>query len=67
MAEWLATRPALGVFMGGLVYLGLKGGILKVSADSLYAITFWSALGGLFAKTLYDMLLGLLKSLVPKP
>ena len=66
MAEWLATRPALGLFMGGLVYIGIVGHILTVQSDSLQAKVFWALLAGLFAKTLYDMLSGLLKSLVPK-
>jgi hypothetical protein len=66
MAEWLVTRPALGLFMGGLVYIGIAGSVLKVQSDSLQVKVFWALLGGLFAKTLYDMLSGLLKSLVPK-
>src|SRR5262245_28340278 len=53
MAEWLVTRPALGLIMGGAIYVGIEGKALGVKSDSLHATVFWALLGGLFAKTLY--------------
>jgi hypothetical protein len=67
MAEWLMTRPALGLFMGWLAYFGISGNVLRPQTMSvtLEAMIFWAAVAGLFAKTLYDLLLGFLKALVP--
>ena len=58
------TRPLLGAATGPLVALGLSAGIFKETASELPAVVFWSALGGLFAKTLIDKLKDLFANLI---
>src|SRR5262249_44034053 len=56
MAPWFLYRPVLGAAAGLAVYLGLTGGVWKVTTDPSQ-LAFYCLLGGLFSKSLFDLLL----------
>jgi hypothetical protein len=55
---WYLLRPVIGMTIGIVIYIVIRGGILKVgsSPDQLnqYAMAGFSLLGGLFSKEILD-------------
>jgi hypothetical protein len=69
MFSWFIGRPILGAAVGVLAYLGLTGQILSEGMASTLTVgpptrlAFFTALAGLFAKTLLDLLLEVTKKI----
>jgi hypothetical protein len=66
MSYWFLGRPFLGAVMGLIAYWGLSGGIsyegTTAFPESATRVAFIGSIAGLFAKTLYEILLGALKA-----
>lgn len=66
MSYWFLGRPFLGAVMGLIAYWGLNSGAsgqgAAAFAESATHVAFISSIAGLFAKTLYEILLGVLKA-----
>jgi len=62
MGTWFLYRPVLGTVVGFLVYLAADAGFLR-PANSEKGLAFFALVGGLFAKSLLDLLLEKFKNL----
>lgn len=70
MAVWFLYRPVLGAVVGLLVYLGVEGNILGIRSSDIFGnrisdarFAFFALVGGLFAKSLLDLLMEKFKQL----
>lgn len=67
MVVWFLGRPTLGAAVGLLVYAGLMGGVFSAAVKEellngdIWKFLFYAALAGLFAKTILDLLLEVVK------
>jgi hypothetical protein len=67
MVVWFLGRPVLGAAVGLVIYAGLQGGVFSaavkegVLAGDPWKFFFYTTLAGLFAKTILDILLDVVK------
>jgi len=67
MVVWFLGRPVLGAAVGIVIYAGLQGGVFSAAvkegilAGDVWKFLFYSTLTGLFAKTILDILLDVVK------
>lgn len=63
----LISRPFIGIVGALLVFTGCVSGVLwTLKLSDTFGIVFWSLLGGLFAKTLFEKLKDVFKGFIGK-
>lgn len=65
MSPFFLYRPILGIVAAILVWAMIKSDMINPGEKSDYYLIFWTTLAGLFAKTLFEKLKDLFKSIIP--
>jgi hypothetical protein len=63
MYYWFLARPFLGATVAAVIYWGIQGGVFELSLTQSAEVAFYGFLSGLLAKTILDLLRGLLKNI----